>query len=135
MFKGINWVAVIAATVVVWVLGYICFGVVFANAYGQLAPASPAIGMNANSFALVVPVFVSIVVLAWVLVKTGSTSLESALATTFVVCIGFDTTVYAANYLTGGAPLQLMAMLAVFDLVTYLIAAVILTLLKGKAAA
>jgi hypothetical protein len=135
MFKGINWVAVIVATIVVWLLGYVCFGVVFADLYKQLSPpGTPAIALNLETAKLLVPVFISLVVLAWVLVKTGSSSLNAALGTTFVVVFGFDTMVYAAQYLTG-APLHLMLLMAAFDMVTYLIAAVILTVLKGKAAA
>ena len=133
--KGINWVAVIVATVVVWLLGYLCFGVVFADAYRAASPpGTPAIALNLETAKLLVPVFVSMAVLAWLLARAGSAGLGSALVTAGVVCIGFDTTVYAANYLTG-APLHLMVMLAVFDFVTFLIGAAILTLMKGRAAA
>jgi hypothetical protein len=135
MFKGINWIAVIVATVVTWLLGYLCFGVVFADLYQKLSPpGTPAIGLNIESAKLLVPIFVSMVVLAWVLVKTASSSLSAALGATFIVALGFDTTVYAVSFLTGSAPLHLMIMFAAFDMVTYLIAAVILTVLKAKPA-
>lgn len=136
MFKGINWLAVLVATVVSIVLGYVWFNVVFADMVHKLDPsANTAMKIDASFVGGVVTIFVLNTGLAWVFARTGVKGLGQALMTAFVVALAFDATVYAGFVFLNHAPVEPNAFYATFDMIAYLVSGAILALLPAKAPA
>ena len=135
MFKGINWLAVLIATVVSVALGFVWYDVVFAGLWHQLEPNAPSSNVDASLIGGVVTIAVLCTGMAWVFARTGVRGLGAGLTTAVAVCIAFDTTVYAGDVFFMHAPLKTMLFYAAFDLISFLVIGAILALLPPKAAA
>jgi hypothetical protein len=135
---GINWIAVIAATVVYFALGAVMFapftpiGRAWVAASGYESPTS---GMSASNVAYIVPAvtaFVSVLATALLVRATGTDTLSEAIVLGLVVGLG-----YAAAILLNTASFEFAkpnrsvwgAIDATYHAVGLLITAVILVLL------
>ena len=135
MFKGVNWRGVAIATVVVFVLGLIWYNVVFASLWHSLEPNAPiAVVLDAKLLGGIATIAVSVIGLAWVFARTGVTRMADGLKTTLVIWVAFDATVYMGSYFFNNAPLNTMLFYAASDLITFLVTAVILVLIRAKGA-
>ncbi len=136
MFKGINWLAVILAALANVVIGFVWFNVLFTQQWHALDPSAPAVtGFDPKLLGGVVTAFIIFTGMAWVFARTGVASLGSALLTALVLCIAFDSTVYAGFVFFAGASGKTMAFYGAFDVIGFLVGGAILGLLRPKAAA
>ena len=135
MFKDVSWPAVAAGGVFNWLFGGLWFGPLMGWWFQQIVPgAGSVIGF---SLAGMVGLGLSLVVatgLATVMARTGTRTIGGALAIALVVCIAFDSTVYAA-YISAGERPQLQLFIAIYDLVSYTLTAVVVRLLTRDRAA
>ena len=135
MFKGVNWIAVLAATVANIALAFTWYDVVFASTWHQLDPSAPAsTHLDAKLVGGVITTLVLVTGMAWVFARSGVSSLGGALLTALVVCVAFDTTVYAGNVFFSGSRVDEMLFYAVFDLISFLTTGAILALMPPRAA-
>ena len=135
MFKGVNWRGVLIATVVVFALGYVWYNVVFSELWHRLEPNAPVTAaLDAKLLGGIATIAVSVIGLAWVFARMGVTRMADGLKTTLVIWVAFDATVYMGSYFFNNAPLNTMLFYSASDLVTFLVTAVILVLIRAKAA-
>ena len=132
MLKGVNWVAVIVATVLLQVLGYIWFGPLFGKAW--LAAMGHAEQAQADQNMLmaigVLNTLVCVLGLSWLLNRLGAASLNAALTTSVAAWFFFSLTTQALEYLYMGMTLQLLVLNAGYLLVAFALAGATLTLVK-----
>ena len=135
MFKGINWLAVLAAAIVSVVLGYVWYDVAFARLWHELDPAAPASNVDASLIGGVITILVLCTGMAWVFARTGVKGLAAGLTTAFVVCVAFDSTVYAGNIFFAHASVKAALFYGVFDMISFLVIGAILALMPARAGA
>lgn len=125
MFRSLNWLAILVAGVFNWLFGWLWFGPLFGGIFRTIVPgAGPVGGLNLASF---IGLGLSLLVatgLAFVLKRTGVQTIGGAILAALVVCIAFDSTVYLA-YMSAGVQPQLQAFIAVYDLVSYVLTALV----------
>lgn len=135
MFKGINWLAVLLATVVSMALGFVWYDVLFAKVWHELNPGAPASNADPGLIGGVVTILVLSTGMAWVFARTGVRGLGDGLMTAFVVCLAFDTTVYAGNVFLSHASLKGELFYAVFDMISFLVIGAVLSLMPARSGA
>jgi hypothetical protein len=137
MLKGVNWIAVLVAVVLLEGLGFLWYGPLFGAAWMAALPYKP--DMTNASTLLAVGVVNTVVVtvgLAWLIARLGATSLTAAVGICLAAWLFFDFTTQALEYLYMGLPAQLVAINMGFQLASYLITGVVLALVKfGRPAA
>ena len=125
MLNGLNWLAIAVAGVFNWLFGWLWFGPLFGSIFRRIVPGAGTVGgLNLASF---IGLGLSLLVatgLAFVLKRTGVTTVAGAIVTTIIVCIAFNTTVYVA-YISAGERPHLQTFIAIFDLVSYVLTALI----------
>lgn len=132
MLKGVNWVAVIVATILLQVLGYLWFGPLFGKAW--LAALGHAEQMPANQNMLMaigaVNTLICVVGLAWLINKLGAVTLGAAVMTSVTAWFFFSLTTQSLEYLYMGMSLQLLVLNAGYQLVAFALAGATLNLVK-----
>ena len=136
MLKGVNWIAVIVATVVLEVVGFVWYAVVFKDAWAAAGGAthmSLSQGM-AYGLGMVNTVIVNIG-LAWLLARLGRTGLMASVGAALAAWLFFDFTTMALDFLYEGQSAALVQINMGLQLVSYLLAGVIFGLLPARKAA
>ena len=136
MLKGVNWVAVIIATVLLEVLGFLWYGPLFGKAW-LAALGHDVVSANANTLMAigVVNTFVCVTGLAWLINRVGAATLGAAVMTAVAAWFFFSLTTQSLEYLYMGMTLRLLELNASFQLVSFAIAGATLNLVKFGASA
>jgi hypothetical protein len=134
MFKGINWIAVIVAVVVLEVVGYLWYAMAFNSAWAAAmtaaghAPDMSNVAVN-QSLGLV-NTLVIVLGLSWLTRRLGAVSLMASVSTAVAAWFFFDLTTQALEYLYMGMPCTVMAINVGYQLVSYVLAGAVLSLVK-----
>lgn len=137
MLKGINWLAVAIAVVLLEVLGFLYYGFVvtkaWTDAYTTDLGRAPDMSNAAVSQSIGVVVTIILVTgLAWALKRmaiTGAAAIGAALAVWFF----FNFTTMAVDYVYMGMSLTLVGINMGYQLLSYLIAGAVIGLMPKKA--
>jgi hypothetical protein len=135
MLRGVNWIAVIVATIVLEVVGYVWYGVVFKTAWiaaGGATHMSLSQGM-AYGFGMLNTLIVS-VGLAWLLARLGRSGLGPSIAAALAAWLFFDFTTMALDFLYEGQSAALVEINMGLQLVSYLLAGAIFGLMPARKA-
>lgn len=136
MLKGVNWVAVIVATVLLEILGYLWFGPLFGRAW-MAAMGHDVTSANGNLLMAigVVNTFVCVTGLAWLINRVGAASLGAAVMASVAAWFFFSLTTQSLEYLYMGMSLSLLQINASYQLVAFVLAGATLNLVKFGAPA
>jgi hypothetical protein len=136
MLRGVNWIAVVVAVVLMQALGFLWYGPLLGEAWLAAMPAPPADDNMTTTMVLgVLNTVIVAVGLAWLFARLGVTGLMPALATAFLVWLFFSFTTMAIDYLYLGHNARLVAINMGYQLVSYLVAGAVLGLMRRRAAA
>ena len=131
MFKGINWIAVVVAVVLLEVLGFVWYGPLFGKAWMAVAPVQPdPAKVNLFMSLGVINTLIVVVGLAWLTGQLHATSLKCALGVSLAAWFFFDFTTQALEYLYMGLDRTLVAVNMGYQLASYLITGLVLALVK-----
>ncbi|HEV2532975.1 DUF1761 domain-containing protein [Phenylobacterium sp.] len=137
MLKGVNWIAVVIAAVLLQVLGFLWFGPVFGKAW--IAAMGKTGDMSGGSNMLMalgaVNTLVCVTGLSWLINKVGAVTLGAAVTTSVAAWFFFSLTTSALEYIYMGMSLQLLELNAGYLLVSFVLAGVTLNLVKFGAPA
>ena len=134
MLKGVNWIAVAVATVVLEVVGFIWYAVVFKDAWTAAGGGAQTNGLSQGA-AYGLGVLNTIIImtgLAWLLGRLGRTGLMSCVGGALAAWLFFDFTTMAIDFLYQGQSAALVQINMGEQLVSYLLAGVIFGLLPAK---
>jgi hypothetical protein len=135
MLKGVNWIAVIVAVVLLEVLGYLWYGPLFGARWtAAVGPNSNPPGMALAQSLGVVNTVIIVIGLAWLLRRLGAASLTAALGGALAAWFFFDFTTMAIDYLYVGHTSELVLINMGYQLVAYLVAGAVLGLIRKTAA-
>jgi hypothetical protein len=137
MLKGVNWIAVVIAVIVLEALGFVWYGPLFGKAWIAAMGHAPEMSGNQNMLMGlgVVNTLVCVTGLAWLINRVGATTLTSAVIAAVTAWFFFSLTTQALEYLYMGMSLQLLQINAAFQLVSFLVAGALLNLVKFGAPA
>ena len=137
MLKGINWVAVAIAVVLLEALGYLWYGPLFGEAWQAALGREPDMSNTGLMMGLGVANTIIIVSgLAWLTGRLGATSLVHSVTVALAAWFFFDFTTQALEYLYMGMSQQLVLINMGFEFVGYALAGAVLALVKfGRPAA
>ena len=141
MLKGINWVAVIVAIVLLEVLAIAWYGPLFGAAWTE-ALGRELDTANTNTLMAIGVVNTLLVVLglAWLIRRLGAATLQSAVMVSVAAWFFFSFTTQALEYLYMGMSLEFVAINMGYLLVAFVVAGAVLNLVRfgapaGQAAA
>jgi hypothetical protein len=135
MLKGINWIAVIVAIVLVQVLGFLWYGPLFGATWHQLQPsAPPSNAMDASMVCGILITAVLVIGMAWLYGRLGVASLVDGLKTALILCIVFALTMVFMAWCYEGAPMNLVLLNSGYELVAFLLIGADLGQMRPKAA-
>jgi hypothetical protein len=115
MLKGVNWIAVLIAFVLLEVLGYLWYGMVFSKAWMAEMTAiglKPDMSASAQTTSLIegaVLILVQVIGLSWLIGKLGASSLQAGLMAGLAAWVFFGLTTQAMEYVYMGFTAKLMA--------------------------
>ena len=134
MFRGINWIAVIVAIVLLEGLGYLWYAVLFADAwtdaitaYGH-TPAGANMAMTQSLGA--VNTLIIVLGLAWLTRRLGATSLAASVGVALAAWFFFSFTTQTLEYLYMEMPPLFVGINMGYQFVAYLLAGAVLGLVK-----
>jgi hypothetical protein len=138
MLKGVNWIAVIVATVLLEVLGFLWYGPLFGAAW-TAAMANPpvteaATAMNMKMGLGVVNTLIVVLGLDWLLRRLGAAGLTAAVMVPLAAWFFFSFTTQALEYLYMGMTLNFVAINMGYLLAAFVIVGATLSLVKFGAA-
>jgi hypothetical protein len=135
MLKGINWLGVVVAVVLMEALGFAWYGPLFGKIWMAALGHTPDMSNQAVMMSLgVVDAVIVVVGLAWLLGRLGAGSLTAALSGALAAWFFFDFTTMAVDYLYQGQSATLVGVNMGFQLASYLIAGACLALVRLPAA-
>lgn len=136
MLNGINWIAVIVATVLMYALGYAWYGPLFGDAWTAALGHAPTMnGSMGMIYGLgFLNTLITAVGLAWLTSRIGTGSLASCVAVSVAAWFFFDFTTMAVDYLYVGHSLALTEINAGYQLASYVLTGVVLGLFHRKPA-
>ncbi|HEY3890002.1 MAG TPA: DUF1761 domain-containing protein [Caulobacteraceae bacterium] len=135
MLKGLNWTAVLVSAVLLEALGYLWYGPLFGKLWTAAMGPAAANGHQTLAMALgVVNTLILVIGLAWLLRRLGASALTAAVAGALAAWFFFDFTTMAVDYLYESRSLTVVGINMGYQLVAYLLAGVILGVLKPKPA-
>lgn len=135
MLKGVNWIAVLVAVVLLEALGYLWYGPLFGERWTALLGKEPDMSNVAMTMSLgVVNTIIIVLGLSWLLRRLGATSLNAALMGALAAWFFFDFTTMAIDYLYIQLNAELVLINMGYQLVAYLVAGAVIGLIKPKAA-
>ena len=136
MLKGVNWIAVIIAVVLLEGLGMLWYGPLFGKAWLAAMGHTPDMTNQNMLMAIgVVNTLVSVTGLAWLINKVGAATLGAAVMTSVAAWFFFSLTTQSLEYLYMGMSLRLLEINASYLLVSFVIAGATLNLVKFGASA
>src|SRR5882757_822928 len=115
MLKGVNWIAVLIAFVLLEVLGYLWYGMVFSKAWMAEMTAiglKPDMSSSAQTTSLIegaVLILVQVIGLSWLIGKLGANSLQAGLMAGLAAWVFFGLTTQGMEYVYMGFTPKLMA--------------------------
>jgi hypothetical protein len=115
MLKGVNWIAVLIAFVLLEVLGYLWYGMVFNKVWMAEMTAiglKPDMSSSAQTTSLIegaVLILVQVVGLSWLIGKLGANSLQAGLMAGLAAWVFFGLTTQGMEYVYMGFTPKLMA--------------------------
>ena len=134
MFKGINWVAVIVAVVLLEVLGYLWYAVLFMKPWTDAISAyghAPSGGNMAVTQSLgIVNTLIIVLGLAWLTRRLGATSLAASLSVALAAWFCFNFTTQTLEYLYMEMPPVFVGINMGYQIVAYLLTGAVLALVK-----
>ena len=138
MLKGVNWIAVIVATVLLEVLGFLWYGPLFGEAW-TAAMANPPVtdaagAMNMKMGLGVVNTLIVVLGLDWLVRRLGAASLTAAVMVSLAAWFFFSFTTQALEYLYMGMTLNFVVINMGYLLAAFVIAGATLSLVKFGAA-
>lgn len=136
MLKGVNWIAVVVAFVLLEALGFLWYGPLFgAKWMAEMGtpqdPKSPQIALGLGA----VLTIIIILGLSWLMRRLGAASLQAGVMTALAAWFFFNFTTMAIDYLYVGHTGAFVAINMGYQLVSYLIAGAVLGLIRPKATA
>ena len=136
MLKGVNWIAVIIAVVLLEGLGFLWYGPLFGKAW-MAALGHDVSSANGNMLMAigVVNTLVCVLGLSWLIRSTGAATLGAAVAASVAAWFFFSLTTQSLEYLYMGMTLRLLEINASFQLVSFVVAGATLNLVRFGAAA
>jgi hypothetical protein len=137
MLKGVNWIAVIIAVVLLQVLGFLWFGPVFGKAWAAAMGKTGDMSGGSNMLMALgaVNTLICVTGLAWLLNKVGAGTLGAAITTSVAAWFFFSLTTSSLEYIYMGMSLQLLELNAGYLLVSFVLAGATLNLVKFGAPA
>jgi hypothetical protein len=132
MLKGVNWISVLLAVVLLEVLGYLWFGMVFNAAWMaevQGLGLKPDMSSAAQTTSLIEGVVVTVVLvlgMAWLVGRLAANTLQSGMTAGFWAWLFFGLTTQALEYVYMGFTPTLMAINGGYLLLSFLIAGAVL---------
>jgi hypothetical protein len=141
MLKGVNWIAVLIAFVLLEVLGYVWYGMVFSSAWVAemnavgLKPDMSGAAQTKSIAEGAVLIIVQVVGLAWLLGRLGASSLRAGLAAGLAAWVFFGLTTQGMEYVYMGFTPKLMAINCGQLAIAYLVAGAVLGAVKFGARA
>ena len=125
---AVNYAAVIAATIVSFIIGMIWYGPLFGKSWAKMSgvDTKQKKGMAPKMVAMFITVLVMNYVLAAVLKMTGATMISEGLMGAFWLWLGFIATVMVGTVLWEGKPVKLYMIKVLHYLVVLLVASVII---------
>lgn len=137
MLKGINWIAVIVAVVLIQVLGFLWFGPVFGKTWAEAMGKTGDMSGGSNMLMALgaVNTLICVIGLSWLLGKVGATTLGAAVMTALTAWLFFSFTTQSLEYLYMGMSLQALELNAGYQLVAFVLAGATLNLVKFGAPA
>jgi hypothetical protein len=131
MLKGVNWVAVIVAVVLLEVLGYLWYGPLFGKAWMAAQPmAISTADMNMKMGLGVVNTLILVVGLSWLIGRLGALSLSAAVGVSLAAWFFFGFTTQALEYLYMGMNTTFVGINMGYQIVSYVLAGAVLALVK-----
>lgn len=141
MLKGVNWIAVAIAVVLLQALGFVWYGMAFSAAWtAEMQAVGITLDMSSEAQTRsmvggVVVTLVTVLGLAWLMGKLGADGLQGGLTTALAAWFFFSLTTQALEYLYMSFTPTLMMINAGYQLVAFLLAGAVLGLVKfGRAA-
>jgi len=136
MLKGVNWIAVVVAFVLLEALGFLWYGPLFgAKWMAEMGtpqdPKSPQVALGLGA----VLTIIIILGLSWLMRRTGAASLQGGVKAALAAWFFFNFTTMAIDYLYVGHTGAFVAINMGYQLVSYLIAGAVLGLIRPKATA
>jgi len=136
MSKGVNWMAVLVAVVLLEVLGYVWYTFLFAARWTAALGHTPDPSQQNLMMGLgVVTTAISVVGLAWLIGRLEAGSLPKAVGVALAAWFFFNFTTMAVDYLYLGHTAELVAINMAYQLVAYALAGAVIGLMKPKARA
>lgn len=136
MLKGVNWIAVVVATVVLEVLGYVWYAVVFASAWTAAGGGAQKNGLSQGAaYGLgALNTLIIMIGLSWLMARLGRSGLMASVGAALAAWLFFDFTTMALDFLYQGQSTALVQINMGQQLVAYLVAGVIFGLMPAKKA-
>jgi hypothetical protein len=132
MLKGVNWISVLIAVVLLEALGFLWFGQVFNAAWMaemQALGLKPDMSNEAQTTALIEGVVVTVVLvlgMAWLVGRLGAASLQAGMMAGFWAWLFFGLTTQALEYVYMGFTPMLMAINGGYLLLAFVMAGAVL---------
>jgi hypothetical protein len=136
MLKGVNWIAVIVAVVLLEGLGMLWYGPLFGEAWTAALGHEPDMtNQNLLMAAGVVNTVIVVLGLSWLIRRLGATALSSAVMVSVAAWFFFSFTTQALEYLYMGMTLNFVLINMGYLLVAFALAGATLSLVKFGAPA
>jgi len=133
--KGVNWIAVIVAFVVLQALGFLWYGPLFGTAWmAELGPAPHASDATRALALGAVNTVIVVLGLAWLVSRLGARSVAASAGAALAAWFFFDFTTMTVDYLYLGHSAKLVGINMGYQLVAYALTGAVLGMLKPKAA-
>ncbi len=134
MFKGINWIAVIVAVVLLEALGFVWYAMVFAKPWTEAMTAYGHTPVEANMAVVrslgMLNTLVIVLGLSWLTRRLGATSLGASVGVALAAWFFFDFTTQSVEYLYMEMPPVLVGINMGYQFAAYLLAGAVLSLVK-----
>lgn len=131
MLKGVNWIAVIVAVVLLEALGMVWYGPLFGQAWAAAMGHAPDMSDAALKMGLgVVNTLVVVAGLSWLLGRLGAASLGAAVMAAVAAWFFFDFTTQALEHLYMGMSRTLVLINMGYQLASYVVAAACLNMIR-----
>lgn len=135
MLKGVNWIAVLVAVVLLEALGFLWYGPLFGERWTAALGKEPDTSNMAMTMSLgVVNTVIIVLGLSWLLRRLGATSLNAALMGALAAWFFFNFTTMAIDYLYIQLSGELVLINMGYQLVAYLVAGAVIGLIRPKVA-
>lgn len=134
MLKGVNWIAVVVAVVLLQALGFLWYGPLFGERWMAALGREPdAANMTVTMTLGVLNTLIVVGGLGWLIARLGATSLAAALGVALAAWFFFNFTTMAIDYLYIGLSAELVLINMGYQLLAYLLAGAVFALVRRRA--